>query len=70
MDFYPEMNLEFKSSFARTNQFYANTDDNSLLPKKALIARNLLNLEQMKKLKEIRKRHLKKSAQRDNFIWD
>ncbi|MCW7491869.1 hypothetical protein ND861_04295 [Leptospira sp. 2 VSF19] len=70
MDFYPDMNLEFKSSFVKTNQFLANTQDETLLPQMGLAARNLLNLEQMTKLREIRKRHLKKGRQREGFHWD
>ncbi|MCT8333837.1 hypothetical protein NUH30_09145 [Leptospira sp. 85282-16] len=70
MDFYPDMNLEFKSSFTKTNQFLANTQDETLLPQMGLAARNLLNLEQMTKLHEIRKRHLKKGHQREGFHWD
>ncbi|MDF3819858.1 hypothetical protein P3G55_08115 [Leptospira sp. 96542] len=70
MDFYPDMNLEFKSSFTQSGRFFANTDDNSLLPQIGLVARNLLDGKQMKKLAEIRKRHLKKDHQQKDFSWD
>ncbi|WP_210416275.1 hypothetical protein [Leptospira idonii] len=70
MDFYPEMSTELKSSFIRENHFLSSMESESLLPQLGLKARNLLNSQQMAKLAEIRKRHLKKGHQLQKFNWD
>ncbi|MDZ4728187.1 MAG: hypothetical protein SH817_18690 [Leptospira sp.] len=70
MDFYTDMDTELKSSFTTQDQFYTNVQDETLFPQLGLKARNLLNTNQMVKLTEIRKRHLKKGDQQSNFNWD
>jgi len=70
MDFYADMDTELKSSFTTQEHFFSNVQDETLFPQLGLKARNLLNSDQMVKLTEIRKRHLKKGHQQSNFNWD
>jgi hypothetical protein len=70
MDFYPDMDTELKSSFTTQSHFFTNVEDDSLFPQQGLKARNLLDSNQMVKLTEIRKRHLKKGNQQSEFNWD
>lgn len=70
MDFYPDMDTELKSSFPEQSQFFASIKSETLFPQLGLKARNLLNSDQMGKLTEIRKRHLKDGNQQNTFDWD
>ncbi|AVQ11337.1 MULTISPECIES: hypothetical protein [Leptospira] len=67
--FYPEMDPNLKSSFLSIDQTVANLINNTILPQSGLKAGNLLNANQMKKLKEIRKRRFRSSEWKD-FLKD
>ncbi|PJZ56241.1 hypothetical protein [Leptospira barantonii] len=67
--FYPEMDPDLKSSFLSIDKTVANLVNNTILPQSGLKAGALLNPEQMKKLKEIRKRRFR-SSEWKNFLKD
>ncbi|EQA60549.1 hypothetical protein LEP1GSC062_0251 [Leptospira alexanderi serovar Manhao 3 str. L 60] len=67
--FYPEMDPNLKSSFLSIDETVANLVNNTILPQSGLKAGNLLNANQMKKLKEIRKRRFR-SSEWKNFLKD
>ncbi|EMI66780.1 hypothetical protein MAL08_17185 [Leptospira noguchii] len=67
--FYPEMDPDLKSSFLSIDKTVANLINNTVLPEAGLKAGNLLNTNQMKKLKEIRKRRFR-SSEWKNFLKD
>jgi len=70
MDHFPDMDMELQSSFPKQKQISSNLENLSLLPTMGLKARELLNLSQLDKLREIRTRHLKKASQKSRFLWD
>ncbi|MBW0433035.1 hypothetical protein DLM76_05120 [Leptospira yasudae] len=67
--FYPEMDPDLKSSFLSIDKTVANLVNNTILPQSGLKAGNLLNADQMKKLKEIRKRRFR-SSEWKQFLKD
>lgn len=60
---YADFNDELSSSYSHNTISLASIISKSQLPKFGLKASDLLNEKQMKKLKEIRKRHLKQDQE-------
>ncbi|WCL49902.1 hypothetical protein [Leptospira sp. GIMC2001] len=67
--FYAELNDELSSSYSRNTQKLASITSESQLPVLGLKAGSLLDDRQMKKLHEIRNRHLK-GDQKSSFLRD
>lgn len=67
--FYADFNEELTSSYSKNTISFASIANNTQLPALGLKAASLLDTKQMKKLHEIRNRHLKED-QRASFPQD
>lgn len=67
--FYEDFNEELTSSYSHNTISFASIASNTQLPSLGLKASTLLDSNQLKKLHEIRKRHLKEE-QRLAFLTD
>ena len=68
--YYPELNTELKSSFAKEKKFTATMTNDTRLPDSGLNARELLDKKQLSKVIKMRDKKLKLAAQKENFIKD